>query len=759
MNAKLILIAWCFGAVATSAQAETLPIAAQDLAQVSTQADDLGQHLAQIMQDPPLAGEPTVDNNSLDLLNEVTVTATLGRGQTIRESTSSISVITTPEIQRKGARQVGEALRGVPGVVSNQYGAGQDVHSTYFIRGLPTTSTALLIDGRSLNNINQEHVDLAELPVYEIERIEVLKGGATTLYGSTAVGGVINVITRPAPKQFTGSSEITYGSYGFSEYSLRLGGPLTPNFRFSALATTFNSNNDFIYRVERPDGLILSDRRPNGEVNSSSFGLNFDWDLDERSTLRSSSYIRKGNRGISLYALLDNRTAIPVLDDSGCGAQNGTCSANELGINEEVFPRIRLDYFGTALDYQRKLGAGEDSRLQIKLGFDTGFTTESEVEDGTPVEDGTTEVSIFNLRALHDWQISPSYNLTYGLDFVREFGRSFAIDLVEGVFEPIFEAGVSRPSLFALNTVKLSDTLTATLGFRQTFTNTYNSSFNRTDGSSFDPSFGLVWQVSPDLTLRTSWARVYKTPNFNDVFGRGEISGNPEVVPESGSTFDLGADWTPTPAITVRAAFFSNSIENLLGYNRISPAGSFAQDDDLLARGFSEGDLIRVNVPEVQTSGFELSFDWRFAPGWSFFATETYTDARVRQGFKAEADQTQYPLVPFHSGQLGLSYTSVHDLRVSLFANYQGARSVDPYHIGPGLAADPGGNPVANIGFLPVGTLLPGYLTVDLSFQVPLTPNFTIKGLINNLLNTPYERNYGNGGPPINFTVGLESRF
>ncbi|WP_218082079.1 TonB-dependent receptor [Anthocerotibacter panamensis] len=767
--------------------ASALPVGAEvatDLAEVSTQAVDL--KLAQTPA-PAIAVDSDDSDSAVDLLDEYTVTANLGRRTSVRESTSSISIINQDEIQRKGSRQVGEALRGVPGVVSNLFGAGEDVHGSYFVRGLPTTSTALLIDGRSINNINPEQVDLAELPVFGVERVEVLKGGATTLYGSTAAGGVINIITERPPDKFTFNTNVTFGSYGYSNYSVRVGSPLGQSVRFSAFATTFNANNDFTYQVERPERTLFGVRypaqtltgiRPTGEVNSSSFGLNFDWDIDNRTSLTSSTYLRKGIRGLNLFALTDPRGLLPVEGQPGC-AQGSLCTPDELGLNDNTRTRTRIEYFGTALTLDRKLGQGDDSKLQLRLGYDTGISTETNVNpQQVQTEDATVDVGIYNLRLLHDWQISPGFNLTYGFDFIRETGRAFTLNLVTALQQPSFNAQVNRPSLFALGTIKLAENLTATLGLRETLSNSYTftspsefiGSGSRTYPGSLDPSVGIVWNATPNLTLRSSFARVYKAPNFTDLFANGEIQGNPNLLAESGSAFDVGFDWQPTPAITVRAAYFLNNLQNLLAFNRITPAqdGTFApQDQALLNQGFAAGSLVRANFPETRFSGFELGFDWRFAPGWTFFAAETYTDARVVQGFKDEINDSQLPLVPYHSGQAGFNYRSPGDWRASLFANFQGLRASDPYHLAPGigvtpngdLARFPGGNFIGNIGDLPPASLLPGYFTLDLTFRIPINPNVAITGLINNLTNLAYERNFGNGAPPINFTVGVESSF
>jgi vitamin B12 transporter len=758
--------------VAVSGGVQAAPTVRELLGQSRGQARDLlGQRSAapsapdRVDQIPVLAADqpdgPVASNSGTSdspfELDSVTVTATL-RPTRVRDTPGVVYVIDRKEIQQKGARTVGDALRGVPGVVSNLFGAGADVHGTYFIRGLPTTSTALLLDGRPINNLNQEHVDLNELPVAAVERIEVLTSGATTLYGSTAVGGAINVITRRPPKVFEGSAEANWGSYGYSDYRFAFGGPITEAARFNLYANTFNTNNDYFYSVERP-GILLSGIREFGAFTSTNYGFDLDIDADERTTITLSSYYRQGARGISLFALRDPREAIEYIDPET--GETAVASANELGLNESLTPRIFIDYWGGALTVNRRLGEGDDSNLQVRLSYDRGRTTEQEIEDGE-VEFLTTDVGIFGTRLLHAWQLSPGYNLTYGFDLIREGGNSF------GSENPlIFEAEIIQPSLFALNTFRPADNLVLTAGLRASFaTRAVSREFNRDFGGSVDPSIGIRWQAIPVLALRSTFSKVYKTPNFFDLFGRGEILGNPDVVPETGTTWDVGFDWQPSPTSLIRFSYFLNDITNLLGYNIIEFDDP---TDQALAERFDYelNDRIRVNFPRVRSSGFEISANWQFAPNWTLFATETYTDARVEQGFKAAYTQTQYPLVPFHSGRAGISYDNPSGWRAALFVNFQGLRSVDPLHIGPGFASLEGepvfdprtGRQVANAGFLPAGSLLPGYATLDLSFRIPLLPNASLLGYIDNLTSVRYERSYGNGAPPINFRLGLNVGF
>jgi vitamin B12 transporter len=133
---------------------------------------------------------------------------------------ASISVITREEIDRIGAVTVADALRVLPEVRVKQSG-GPGSLTTVSIRGSTSPQVLILVDGVPINRPDQGSVDLSTFPVQNVERIEVLRGPFSALYGSAALGGVINIVTRTGPETAV-STRI--GSYGFDAYTLSLGG-------------------------------------------------------------------------------------------------------------------------------------------------------------------------------------------------------------------------------------------------------------------------------------------------------------------------------------------------------------------------------------------------------------------------------------------------------------------------------------------------------------------------------------------------------
>jgi len=707
----------------------------------STRAADLAPRVAQVLTPPddgnktaadgPQAQASDVGEDKSELLDEVTVTGS-GRPRRRSETTSPVYIIDRAEIEQKGSRTVGDAIRNVPGVTSNIFGAGSDVHNGYFVRGVPTTSTAILIDGRPVSNLNQEHYDPTDIPINNVERIEVMPQSGTILYGSTALGGVINVITRKPTRPLEGQLGIEFGSFGYSKYSALYQGRAGA-FTFNLNYENFNTLNNFFYSVERSGIGTLTGIRPNGDVNQRSYNVDLSYDFDARNTLTLNTYLRNQVKGVSPFSIIDPRQNV----------FNGL-SAQQLGLNDDHTSRLATDSYGVALTWDSKLGQGDDSKLSVRLSLDRGLNREI-ASDGN---DFITEIYMLGLRATHNWQITPGWNLTYGLDWLREIGRSGTF----GIGEVDYNTAFDRPALFVLNDIKLTSNLLLTAGARQTFTDRF--------GSSFDPTVGLRWQLAPNFALRTNWTQGFKAPNFHDLFGRTVHKGNPNLLPERGSFFDVGFDWQPSPTSSLRFSAFISDIRNLMALNIADPR----QPDFALFQsfGYELNDRVRVNYPSVYNTGFEMAFNWQFAPNWEFFLTETYTDSRIIRGPREELNQTQQGLVPFHMGRVGVSYNDPNGFRAALFANFVGGRSVDAYHVGPGdVQLDLEGGPVffSPLAKLPTGSLLPGYTTVDLSLRVPIISSLVANLYIDNLLNTFYERSYGGPAPGINFRAGLRASF
>lgn len=177
------------------------------------------------------------------VLDEILVTSASSIATSVQDAPASITVIDQEKIQASGARDVRDVLRTVPGLNLTR---GNDGNSNVSFRGLANSRTLTLIDGKRINGRNtfSRHYqgDLQIVPVDAIERIEIVRGPMSTLYGSDAMGGVINIITKKATDIWSGSVTTDFGfgdesstadSRSISAY---ISGPLAQNLSLSAWA-------------------------------------------------------------------------------------------------------------------------------------------------------------------------------------------------------------------------------------------------------------------------------------------------------------------------------------------------------------------------------------------------------------------------------------------------------------------------------------------------------------------------------------------
>lgn len=150
------------------------------------------------------AQKENVENNFT--LNEMVVTATRTMKE-LKEVPSSVSVITAKEIEEKNVTSVQEALQHLPGVYMSQAAQGG-----IQLRGFSSSDVLVLVDGVQMNDTYEGDVNFNMIPVENIERIEVLRGAASSIYGGHAVGGVINIITKEPEEGTHVNAALTYGS-------------------------------------------------------------------------------------------------------------------------------------------------------------------------------------------------------------------------------------------------------------------------------------------------------------------------------------------------------------------------------------------------------------------------------------------------------------------------------------------------------------------------------------------------------------------
>ncbi|KLJ01154.1 TonB-dependent receptor [Luteimonas sp. FCS-9] len=532
----------------------------------------------------PAAAQSTAPASSATEFDTVVVTAT-GVQQWIRDAPASISVITREEIERKPVSSIGQLLSTVPGVTGGYALSG--AQSKIRLRGLPEQYTLILIDGRRQGNsagVNYRDdlgpQDLNWLSPDMIERIEVVRGPMSSLYGSDAMGGVINIITRKIAPEWGGS--VTY-NYSRPDASDR-GDTIQLGAQFSGPLTD---------RLGLRVGANLTDRAS---------------DTGPRQT--------PGNKAENANALLNWR----VTDDHTIGIEASRGVQRNMGDGEvAAWGLSKLEHTGYVVSHDGRYGDSSTSKATVvrneyeDTGSDVGTRSKETVFD-----------AVFNTG--FDWGVPHALNV--GGQWKREELRNEAtIGTV-----PVTWTGSGRISpeneadswaLFAEDHLSLRENLTLTLGLRLDNTDNYDDNLS--------PRIYAVWHPSRDWTIRGGVSEGFRAPNLKQgtagaaTQSRGNgctslvvegwsnravnadgttgcyMAGNPNLEPETSTNYEIGAGFDRN-GWSVAATYFHTDFEDKIEQVPLRDLPGF---DSSFVNGYWW--TVAQNIQEARTRGVEAS--------------------------------------------------------------------------------------------------------------------------------------------------------
>ncbi|MCX5718776.1 MAG: TonB-dependent receptor plug domain-containing protein, partial [Nitrospirae bacterium] len=200
----------------------------------------------------------------------------------------NVTVITYKEIEQMNAHTVADVLNTVPGIQMDMRGGPGSVANT-LIQGSEYRHVRVIIDGVTVNNLSDSYADISSIPVQHIERIEIIKGPASSSWGSS-LGGIINIITKSPDESRTtgGTLSASYGERNTGDYRAEVSGKI----------------NNFGYYIY--GGNIVSDGlRPSTNFYENNFYTKLKWDATERLSLIFTLGYNKGNRGMGEFPQFD----------------------------------------------------------------------------------------------------------------------------------------------------------------------------------------------------------------------------------------------------------------------------------------------------------------------------------------------------------------------------------------------------------------------------------------------------------------------
>ncbi len=433
--------------------------------------------------------------------------------------TSSVSVLDARQIKALNKTTLADLLRTLPGLSVEQQG-GPGGLTAVSIRGGESNFTLVLVDGVAVNDPTNSRgggFDFANLNPNMVDRIEVVRGAQSAIYGSDALAGVINIITRRPP---AGHHQDVFAEWGEHDYA-------------DVGVNALGSAGDFDYTVAlagRDDGEPV----PGSTRRTDSANLRLRWQPVPGQELSAGYRYLDGDRtsypeqgGGPQYAVFD------ALDNS-----NYTEDILSLGWGAQLSERWRSTVTGSRF--------GQDERYHSP-----GIFPYFEV----PPNAADTDFTRDQLQWLNTLHIAPGYEASLGADMRHEDGQSRGYIEYFGEQNPTdFELDRDTRGVFA----DLSATPLAALllhgGLRH----------DDPDGFAGETSAqaGVKYAVGGGVSLAANWGEAYKLPSF---FALGHpLVGNPDLQPEQNESLDLGAAWQASDALRLAATWFENDFRDLV---------------------------------------------------------------------------------------------------------------------------------------------------------------------------------------------------
>lgn len=513
-------------------------------------------------------------------LDPVVVTAT-ATDRLASDAPASINVVTREQIQMRPVLDLADALRGTPGVTVAGVGFGR---RGIRIRGMDPEYTLVLLDGQRVNAasdaIAHADFDLGWMPASAIERIEVVRGPMSSLYGSEALGGVVNVISRRATDDWQGNLVYNGGVVGggrggnTTQAGLYAGGALVPG----TLGLSVFAEHRQKEATEDPTDARLDEQEAR-RVNTGRAVLT--WTPDERqridlSHLEGSEYRRRNalQAGAAPYVY-------ETIDDI---QRRQTTLAHQGDWN---WGQTRISAYRSELDRENRRDRGDATRPQH---------LRDDMVDG---------------RATVD--VGRAHRVSVGGEWRRE-------RLDDASASESGQVQAIQAAFFVQDEIQLTPDLSLVIGDRAD----HHPEF----GWHHSPRGYAVWHASEAFTLKGGIGTGFKAPSLKQLSpgysavgggGRFTIVGNPSLKPEKNTSYELSAGWQ-REGWSAQATAFQNELKDLI------------QTLCVRACGVRGGELRHyTNVAEARIRGLELAGTVPLADGLRLEANYSWLDPQDRE--------------------------------------------------------------------------------------------------------------------------------
>lgn len=496
------------------------------------------------------------------------------KAEFFRDMPTNTSVITSAEIMENDPCNLGEILKNEVGLINGQYGT-LGASTNIMLRGSSPEQVLVLIDGRRINDPAMGLVDLGSIPVENIERIEIIRGGASAIYGTTAFGGVVNIITKK-PESGPSAAEIGFSGHSFNTKAFRL---------------------NFGTKQEKNSGLFTASRtvsdgwRKNSDYDTNNFFARLGFDDKILGQFDFSGSFFRSIAGVpGLGVSLDKYDGKAELEASTPDASQS---------ENRVYSRLEHSKSWNENSLKTVIYASSDN-------------TDYKVPSWTKNDEYKSFVFGSEL------QFSTTLGTTFGAEWWQEMYKQF--DYNANIDK--IDRSRSTSALYVQHELKLNKfVLLPSMRFDD------NSGF----GSVFSPRVTVTYMASNTLKFSANSGKAWRAPTFNELYWPQDSSffwgttyltiGNPTLKPEEGIASDAGVEYTQ-PNNKTRLTFFLTESENLISWQEKAdiPANTVTTSPE--------------NIGKSRQQGIEFEFSQKILQGLYHQLNYTYLNAEDTQNSK-----------------------------------------------------------------------------------------------------------------------------
>ena len=565
------------------------------------------------------------------------VVSATGFAQNIKDAPASISVINQKEIEKKNHKDLADIVKDSPGVFAAPRNSSMKGKSDIRMRGMDSKYTKILIDGRPISNesgfpgFGSQGGIQGFLPsANAIQRVEVIRGPMSSLYGTDAMGGVINIITKGFSNEFTGNINSYY-----------------------TLAKHKDVGNDY------STGIYLSGALVPDVLGFSLYGRYFH-KFEDKYDYENPKNSEQNYGAKLIYNVTDDDALILDLKRAN-------------GINTRTVGRTSyLGYKSHENDENTQISLSHSGRYNDKLALDTYIMQDLTKSDSDHAQnDIKLRSSVFNSQGSYFFD---SNTLTLGVQYRHE-----KIDYKQKSKSLVDDNSLSRWdfSIFGEDEFYVTDALTLLAGLRYNHDKDY--------GGHIAPRGYIVYHLNDSFSLKGGVSAGYSTPNIDDRAdgitipinqGRGIRLGRSSLKPESSVNYEAGFSFDNNQNLKFSAMAFHTDFKDKI-------------DDAVLCGGWGSGANFynpatwtctykgktyfsiyeKVNVGKSEINGVELTADWDILRDLALHTNYTYTQSKQKSGSNEGKSLND---LPRHMLKTGLDYDFNKELNFWAQVDYIG---------------------------------------------------------------------------------------